>query len=68
MMTFRGIDEDEAQKAVDRLLADVMDDYISEPEEPSVRRFVVLHDGREKTVKVTGNVIWFPIETGRKAK
>lgn len=67
-MTFRGIDEDEAAKAVDRLLAEVTDDYISEPEQPSVRRVIVRSGGRIRAVKVTGNIIWFPIGSRRKAK
>jgi hypothetical protein len=68
MMTFRGIDENEAQEAVDRLLADVMDDYLAEPEKPSVRVIAVQSNGRLRTIKVTGNVIWFPISGKRKAK
>lgn len=68
MMTFRGIDEDEAAKAVDRLLAAVTDDYIAEPEQPSVRRVIVRSGGRIRAVKVTGNIIWFPIGSRRKAK
>lgn len=68
MMTFRGIDEDEAEKAVDRLLAAVTDDYLTETEKPSVRRVIVRSGGRIRTIKVTGNVIWFPIGSRRKAK
>lgn len=68
MMTFRGIDEDEAAKAVDRLLAAVTDDYLAEPEQPSVRRVIVRSGGRIRAVKVTGNIIWFPIGSRRRAK
>lgn len=68
MMTFRGIDEDEAAKAIDRLLAAVTDDYLAEPEQPSVRRVIVRSGGRIRAVKVTGNIIWFPIGSRRKAK
>ena len=68
MMTFRGIDEDEAEKAVDRLLAAVTDDYLTEPEQPSVRRVIVRSGGRIRAIKVTGNIIWFPISARRKAK
>lgn len=68
MMTFRGIDEDEAAKAVDRLLAAVTDDYLAEPEQPSVRRVIVRSGGRIRAVKVTGNIIWFQIGSRRKAK
>lgn len=67
-MTFRGIDENEAADAVDRLLADVMDDYLSEPEEPSVRVIAVQSNGRLMTIKVTGNVIWFPISNKKGSK
>lgn len=67
MMTFRGIDEDEAEKAVDRLLAAVTDDYLSEPEQPSVRSVAVVSNGRVHQVKVQGNLLWFP-NVRRKAK
>ena len=67
MMTFRGIDEDEAEKAVDRLLAAVTDDYLTEPEQPSVRSVAVVSNGRVLEVKVQGNLLWFP-NVRRKAK
>lgn len=59
-MTSRSSDS-EAESATDRLLADLMDDYITEPEKPSVRTVIVRSNGRIRAVKVTGNVIWFPI-------
>ncbi len=66
-MTFRGIDENEAQEAVDRLLADLMDDVLVEPEKPSVRSISVVSNGRQHKVKVQGNLLWFP-NVRRKAK
>ena len=66
-MISRGIDEEEAQKAVDRLLADLTDDYLSETESPSVRSVSFSRGGRVYIVKVQGNVLWFP-NVRRKAK
>lgn len=59
-MTFRGIDEDEAQEAVDRLLSEVMDDYLAECESSPVRFLSVLNNGREYKIRIENNVIWFP--------
>ena len=45
---------------VDRLLADLMDDYLSDEEKPSVRFLAVINNGKAYRVKVDGNLIWFP--------
>lgn len=62
-------DEPEAvQDDTDRLLADLVDDCLKEPDKPAVRYLRLQSRGKMRTVKVTGDIIWFPVTQKRRAK
>jgi hypothetical protein len=67
-MKSRSEEQEANADATDRLLADLMDDYLTEPVKPAVRYIRFQSNGRMRTVKVTGNLIWFPVGGKRRAK
>lgn len=66
-MTSRSEEQEANQDALDRLLAAVTEDYLAEPDKPSVRSLAVTSNGHVHLVKVQGNLLWFP-NVRRKAK
>lgn len=44
----------------DGLMADVMDEFLSDEEEPSVRFLAVTNNGKTYRVRIEQNLIWFP--------
>jgi hypothetical protein len=44
----------------DGLLADVMDEYLTDDEQPAVRFIAVTNNGKTYKVRVEQKLIWFP--------